>query len=238
MTKTIKPEPVWICACVSPRLVIRDELDTLQTHLEEIFGDDYIEHRLMHQEANYEEDGNLFSASLYVFIKCREPKKYQQKLFVSKAIKNVLNSFSDIVPIDESEIDEIKSKTSTIIQDDIYHVNRTGFFMKGDIVIVKKGSLNGMQGIVLEEHKRKKGCYKLLFRLFVRKFCSVQPASNLEFHSSLFRYLKIPVKKATQKAERHTNRIKRDYDKKIKESMQEEKPKKKRRVSKTRKRRS
>jgi len=131
----------------------------------------------------------------YAFVHCQAYKEHIYALRINRYIKSVLNSFSDVVTIPEEEVLETKTSVQTIIKDDDYCINRTGFFMFGDIVRVLRGSLSSMNGIVIKRSKKDPEFYIVYFRLFVHQFYRKVHISNMIFHSSIFKYVKVPIKR-------------------------------------------
>lgn len=207
----------WICVSINPYFLQNRGKDQLGDLFFEIFGDDYIDHYLV----DYDEFEKNYDIDRYVFVYCREYKLYTQKLRDNRNIKNVLNSFSDITPIPESEVLETKTSAQTIIYDDDYCVNRTGFFMFGDIVKILRGSLSSMNGIILGKNEENPEFYDVYFRLFVHRFCKQIHCSNMDFDTSIFKYIKIPVKKGQlTKSKIRINKIIKLYESLMKDNEQ------------------
>lgn len=184
---------IWICVSINPHFLHYHDKEELTDLFYEIFKFDYIEHYLMD-----EEDGEKdYEFDRYVFVHCKQYKPYISELRKNRYIKNVLNSFDDISPIPEKEIFEIKTTASNVVFDDDYFVNRTGFLLFGDIVKVLDGSLSSMNGVVIKECEKKKDFYYVYFRLFVDSFYKKIHISNLEFKTSIFKFIKNPVIKGT-----------------------------------------
>lgn len=200
----------WICVSINPYFLQNMGEDKLGDLFFEIFSDDYIDHYLI----DYDEFEKNYDIDRYVFVYCREYELYIDKLREHRNIKNVLNSFNDVVTIPESEVLETKTSVQTIIYDDDYCVNRTGFFMFGDIVRVLHGSFSLMNGIVLSRSEENPEFYTVYFRLFVRRFCKLIHFSNINFNTSVFKFIKIPVGKGLlTKSKGRINKIIKSYEK-------------------------
>jgi hypothetical protein len=207
----------WICISINPYFLQNQGQEELGDLFLEIFGNDYIEHYLI----DYDEFEKNFDIDRYVFLRCREYESHINDLRSNRNIKNILNSFSDVVTIPEEEVLETKISTSNIIYDDIYCVNRTGFFVFGDIVGILRGSLSSLNGIVLCRSKANPEFYTVYFRLFVHNFCKQIHYSNMEFDTSIFKYIKMPVQKGQlTKGQKRINKIVRAYDSLVKENEQ------------------
>lgn len=207
----------WICVSINPYFLQNRGEEYLGDLFFEIFGNDYIDHYLI----DYDEFEKNYDVDRYAFIHCREYEPYIQTLRVNRHIKNVLNSFGDVVTIPESEVLETKTSVQNIIYDDDYCVNRTGFFLFGDIVRILRGSLSSMNGIVLCRNADNPEFYMVYFRLFVHRFCKQVHCSNLEFDTSIFKYTKLPVKKGQlTKSNRRINKIIKAYESLMKENEQ------------------
>lgn len=193
----------WLCVSIQPHFLQSRGEDQLGDLFFEIFGDDYLDHYSL----DYDEFEDNQEIDRYVFVHCKEYVKYIDTLRINRYIKNILNSFGDVVTIPEEEILETKSSVQNIIDDDDYRVNRTGFFMFGDIVRVLRGSLSSMNGIIIRRSKKQPDFYIVYFRLFVHKFYKKVHVSNMEFHSSIFKYVKIPIKRG--QITKSTKRIKK-----------------------------
>jgi transcription antitermination factor NusG len=202
----------WICVSVNPVVFQSQDKNQLTNIFSRIFGDDYLEHYLLdHNE--FEKNNEL---DKYVFVHCLEYEKYAKALQSSRYIKNVFNSFDDISPIPEEEILGTKNTVGNIIQDEQYYVNRTGFFMFGDIVRILQGPLSAMNGIIIEKCSEEDH-YLVLFRLFVSHFFEKIKISNMAFHSSIFKYIKVPVKyKFARKSDKKIKEIVKKYNNAIK----------------------
>lgn len=199
----------WICVSINPYFLQNRGQDQLGDLFFEIFGDDYVDHYLI----DYDEFEKNYDIDIYVFVYCREYESYIEKLRNHRNIKNVLNSFNDVVTIPESEVLETKTSAQTIIYDDDYCVNRTGFFMFGDIVKVLQGSFSSMNGIILSRNEDNPEFYTVYFRLFVRRFCKQIHFSNMDFNTSVFKYMKIPVRKGQlTKSKSRINKIIKSYE--------------------------
>ena len=181
----------WICLSISNHFLHYHGEEALDDLFFEIFGSDYIEHYKVDSEEDHPESDH------YVFLHCREYKPYIDKIRSHRYIKNALNSFSDITIIPEEEIMEMKSSAPQIIHDGDYLINRTGFFMFGDIVQVLKGSLSSINGIIIKRCDDNSDFYYVYFRLFVNSFYKKIHISNLEFNTSIFKYFKSPVVKGS-----------------------------------------
>jgi transcription antitermination factor NusG len=207
----------WICVSIQPHfLQLRGE-DQLGDLFFEIFGDDYLEHYVL----DYDEIEKNNDLDKYAFVHCQDYQKHINTLRVNRYIKNVLNSFNDVVIIPEEEVLETKSSVQNIIQDDDYYVNRTGFFMFGDIVRVTRGSLSSMNGIVIERIPEEPDFYTVYFRLFVHRFYRKIHISNMEFHSSIFKYVKIPIQHGqAANADKRIKKIIKFYNKMLEENAQ------------------
>lgn len=200
----------WICVSVNPYFLQNRGEDCLNELFVEIFGNDYIDHYLI----DYDEFEKNYDVDRYAFIHCREYEHHIQTLRNHRHIKNVLNSFNDVVLIPEKEVLETRTSTSNIIYDDDYCVNRTGFFMFGDIVKIVRGSLSLMNGIVLHRRKDNPEFYTVYFRLFVHHFFKQIHYTNMEFDTSIFKYIKIPVKKGQlTSSQKRINKIIKAYNK-------------------------
>jgi len=181
----------WICLSISNHYLHYHGEESLGDLFFEIFGSDYIEHYKVDCEEDHPESDH------YVFVHCHAYEPYIHDLRVHRYIKNALNSFSDITLIPEEEILEMKSSAPQIISDGEYCVNRTGFFMFGDIVKVLKGSLSSINGIIIKRCEENEDFYYVYFRLFVNSFYKRVHISNLEFSTSIFKFMKSPVVKGT-----------------------------------------
>lgn len=207
----------WICVSIQPHFLQSRGESQLGDLFLEIFGDDYLEHYFLDYD-EFEKNNDL---DRYVFIHCQAYEQHIHALRINRYIKNVLNSYNDVVLIPEEEVLETKSSVRTIIQDDDYSINRTGFFLFGDIVRVLRGSLSSMNGIVIRQSKKDPDFYVVYFRLFVHKFYRKVHISNMEFHSSIFKYVKIPVRRGqTTKAEKRIKKAIKHYDKLLEDNVQ------------------
>ena len=207
----------WICVSIQPHFLQSRGESQLGDLFLEIFGDDYLEYYFL----DYDEFEKNHDLDRYVFVHCQEFEKHIHSLRTNRYIKNVLNSFNDVAIIPEEEVLGTKSSVQTIIQDDDYCINRTGFFLFGDIIKVLRGSLSSMNGIVIKQSKKDPNFYIVYFRLFVHKFYRKVLISNMEFHSSIFKYVKVPVKRGqVTKATKRINKATRIYDKLLEENAQ------------------
>jgi len=205
----------WICLSINPHFLHYHGEDGLGDLFYELFGSDYIEH----YSIDYDEEDKNYESDRYVFVHCEDFKPHVEKLRSHRYIKNVLNSFNDVVIIPEEEIMEVKSSVPQIIHDDQYCINRTGFFMFGDIVKMLRGSLSSMHGIVIKRCEDNRDFYHVYFRLFVDSFYKRVHISNLEFHTSIFKFIKSPVIKGTlTEANKFIKKMIKDYDKLQKEN--------------------
>ena len=199
----------WICVSINPYFLQTRGESLLPDLFFEIFGNDYVEHYLI----DYDEFEKNYDIDRYAFVYCREYKPHIQALQNNRHIKNVLNSFNNIVTIPEKEILATRSSVSNIIYDEDYCINRTGFFMFGDIVRIIRGSLSSMNGIVICRQKDNTEFYTVYFRLFVHRFFKQIHISNMDFDTSIFKYLKIPVLKGQlTSSKKMINRIIRTYN--------------------------
>jgi hypothetical protein len=207
----------WICLSINPHFLHYHGEESLGDLFFEIFGSDYIEH----YSIDCDDDEKNYESDRYVFIHCQEFIPHVEKLRNHRYIKNALNSFNDIATIPEEEIMEIKSTVTQIIQDDEYCINRTGFFMFGDIVRVLHGSLSSMNGIVIKRCDENSDFYYIYFRLFVDSFYKKIHISNLEFNTSIFKFVKSPVVKGTlTESNKKIKKLIKQYDKLQKENIQ------------------
>jgi len=199
----------WICVSINPYFLQNRGKDKLGDLFFEIFGNDYVDHYLI----DYDEFEKNYDIDRYAFVYCREYETYIEKLREHRNNKHVLNSFNDVVTIPESEVLETKTSVQTIIYDDDYCVNRTGFFMFGDIVKVLRGSFSLMNGIVLSRCEDNPEFYTVYFRLFVRRFCKQIHFSNMDFSTSVFKYIKVPVRRGQlTKSKCRINKIIKSYE--------------------------
>jgi hypothetical protein len=179
----------WVCVCISHRFVFSHDLNELDDLFKEVLKDDYIEHHII----DLEDEHQLCETGLYVFVHCHDYREHVDSLSSHRYIRNVLNSFSNICTIPLDEIAAVRKHPLQIISYDTYKVNRSGFFMSGDVVRVMNGPLMRMQGVVIEEDVNNADFYVVLFRLFVKSFTRLIHVDDLEFVSSLFKYHKVPV---------------------------------------------
>jgi transcription antitermination factor NusG len=199
----------WICVSIQPHFLQSRGESQLGDLFLEIFGDDYIEHYLL----DYDEFEKNHDLDRYAFVHCQEYEPYINALRINRYIKNVLNSFGDVVTIPEEEVLETRSSVQTIIQDDDYYVNRTGFFIFGDIIRVTRGALSSMNGVVIKRSPKDPDFYIVYFRLFVHRFYRKVHVSNMSFHSSIFKYVKIPIKRGqATKADKRIKKMMKIYD--------------------------
>jgi len=207
----------WICVSVNPYYLQSRDIAELDDLFAEIFGDDYIEHYLV----DYDEYEKNHEIDRYAFVHCREYKKHAQELKYNRYIKNVLSDFNNIVEIPPEEIFETKISVPNIIDDGYYCVNRTGFFLFGDIVRVLRGSLSSMNGIIIKRCKDNPDFYIVYFRLFVNTIYKRIHISNLVFDTSIFKFIKVPIKRGniTEATKRIKKTIK-EYNKLQKENDQ------------------
>ena len=207
----------WICVSIQPHFLQSRGESQLGDLFLEIFGDDYLEHYLL----DYDEFEKNHDLDRYAFVHCQAYEDHINSLRINRYIKNVLNSFSDIVTIPEEEVLETRTSVQTIIQDEDYCINRTGFFMFGDIVKVLRGSLSSMNGIVIKRSKKDPDFYMVYFRLFVHRFYQKVHVSNMEFHSSIFKYVKVPVRRGeVSKSVIRIKKMIKLYDKLLEENAQ------------------
>lgn len=181
----------WICVSIQPQFLQSRGESQIGDLFLEIFGDDYLEHYLL----DYDEFEKNHDLDRYAFVHCQAYEEHIHALRINRYIKSVLNSFSDVVTIPEEEVLETKTSVQTIIQDDDYCINRTGFFMYGDIIRVLRGSMSSMNGIIIKRSKEDPEFYIVYFRLFVHRFYRKIHISNMVFHSSIFKYVKIPIRR-------------------------------------------
>ena len=181
----------WICLSINNHFLHYHGEEALSDLFFEIFGSDYIEHYKVDCEEDHQDSDH------YVFIHCHAYEPHISSIRAHRYIKNALNSFSDIVVIPEEEILEMNSSVPQIINDGEYCVNRTGFFMFGDIVKVLKGALSSINGIVIKRCEENTDFYYVYFRLFVNSFYKKIHISNLEFSTSIFKFMKSPVVKGS-----------------------------------------
>ena len=207
----------WICVSIQPHFLQSRGESHLGDLFLEIFGDDYLEHYLL----DYDEFEKNHDLDRYAFVHCQAYEDHINSLRINRYIKNVLNSFSDIVTIPEEEVLETRTSVQTIIQDEDYCINRTGFFMFGDIVKVLRGSLSSMNGIVIKRSRKDPEFYMVYFRLFVHRFYQKVHISNMEFHSSIFKYVKVPVRRGeVSKSVIRIKKMMKLYDKLLDENVQ------------------
>jgi hypothetical protein len=177
----------WICVLVEYRYLITKGLDELGELFYELMGDDYITHHPLDPGEEPADD----SASCYVLLCCHEYEPHLSKFANCPYLRGMLNSYKDVHEMSVDEVRSVRKIPSNVIHDGGHVVNRTGFFMPGDIVQVKTGPLSRIQGIVISQsHKNN---YRIFFRLFMRSFTNVIAVHDLDFITSLFRYYKFPA---------------------------------------------
>jgi hypothetical protein len=177
----------WICVLVSYRYLITRGFDQLDGLFHHLMGDDYLEHYPL-DPSNEEADD---TTSCYVLLHCKNYKDHLEKFAVCAYLRGVLNSYRDVHELSEDEIGAVRKVPSNVIQDGAHTVNRTGFFMPGDIIHITKGPLSRTQGIVLNTDKS--GKYRVFFRFFMRSFVNKISVDSAEFISSIFKFYKFPV---------------------------------------------
>jgi hypothetical protein len=180
---------LWICVLVSYRYLITHGFDQLGELFTQLMGDDYIDHHPLDPSVEEADD----TSSCYVLLRCRSYKEYIGSFSSCPYLRGVLNSYKDVYELLPEEISAIRKVPTNVVKDHGHTINRTGFFMPGDIVHVKKGHLSHVQGIVVKHEK--KNLYRVYFRFFMRSFNTTIDADMLDFVSSIFRFYKFPVKR-------------------------------------------
>ena len=201
--------------------MLSNELDDVEVLFKDIFKEDYIEHHLIDIDDDNE---TLNELGYYVFVHCYNYVDHINDMYTNRNIRNVLNGYSDIKVIPEEEVFATRKTPMKVIEKDEYKVNRSGFFMFGDIIKVLHGSKAKMQGIIISKTPDELNKYTVLFRLFVRTFTEKIHISQLEFITSLFNHIKIAVprgklhdsKKRTKlNINIYNTHVKRAYDDKL-----------------------
>jgi len=162
----------WVCLLISSILHRRDN-DAVRNELQEIFGNDMIELRVM---MDCEADN---ADEYYAFIRCQNYEEYISRLINSNAIKGVLPSYENPVYLSESEIEGFFSSVS---DDDNVE------FSFGDVVKVKVGYLSGLTGIV--SRNKDDSRYDVVFRFHTRIFEEEIDGKDLSFQGTLSRNIK------------------------------------------------
>lgn len=188
----------WICVLIDYRYLITKGLDQLDELFYGLMGDDYITHHPIDPgEAPPDE-----TTSCYILLCCHSYEQHVNKFATCPYLRGMLNSYKDVHEMSIDEVRSIRKVPSNVVNDGGHIVNRTGFFMPGDIVQVKAGALGRIQGIVIS--KAHKNSYRVFFRLFMRSFTNVISANDLDFVTSLFRFYKFPTTRSGLKNSKKT----------------------------------
>ena len=158
-------KPVWICLMVS-RTLIHDDDKAISRELSLIFGRDFLGYKVVCN------DDMVSSGEYYMFVHCDNYWDYAEAIGACHFITGVVPSRESPHHFSPKEIREFllsagsKAKKSSCVH-------------SGDVVLIKRGYLRGLYGIITKELPNKK-C-KVFFSFYVRQFSESIPMASLEF---------------------------------------------------------
>jgi hypothetical protein len=158
-------EKVWVCFSVSRTLTHNDDKAILK-ELSLIFGDDLLGHKVVCN------DQMVSSGEYYLFVHCVDYWTHTEAVNKCHFITGVIPTRDEPHHFSSKEIAEFLESAGHKVQDDDNLVN-------GDVVLIKKGYLKGLYGIVIKELARKK--YKVFFSFYVKQFFEDFRVTDLEF---------------------------------------------------------
>lgn len=142
-----------------------------------IFGNDLVEVRIVEGETMRS------SGEYYCFVRINEYDKYREGLMDSTAVCRVVPSYNNPHEFTIEEVEEFgESASSEGVPEG---------FDTGDMVLVGKGELKGLYGIITKQAKN--GHYLVAFKMCTRVFKKTIPVEDMEFVDNVFRHLKFPV---------------------------------------------
>jgi hypothetical protein len=136
--------------------------------MQNVFGNDLEQVRIVGEGSSEDEDS-------YVLVKCRNYHDHSEALRASKRVSKVLESFDNPTFLSEKDVDGFFEKP-------VKHDRKE--FERGDVVVVNRGYLSQLTGIVVSKKSRNR--YGVFFRFHMRSFCEVIPASWMEFRFNFF----------------------------------------------------
>lgn len=172
----------WVCLSIKERYANREYFPEVKRELADILGP---ESQILMIGDDMGADQFENALEIYVFVKCPDIYLHKRALMDSKYIRNVLNSFSDIRFIDQSEIDVIQNNWKDKIEEE------RGIIRFGDVVLVKSGIFENLTGIVTG--KRQEDEYEVMFRLWSGSRTGVLQSNNLITQTNIFTHMRLPV---------------------------------------------
>lgn len=160
----------WTCLLVTGK---RDPA-VIKTELESVFASDFNDFFVI-MDGNGGEDR-------YAFLDCDNYQGYVSDLRALTSVVAVLPSYDSPEFVPESEVDSFRQQVKE---------RESRKYVHGDIVIVKRGYLKGLTGVVMRPVIC--GIYKVAFRFFTRSMSCAIHGQSLDFVENLFDTVRFPV---------------------------------------------
>jgi len=176
-------ESKWVCLSINERYSSYLYHEQVKNGICKIFEKESDEDVLF--VGNTLEEGIIENAlETYVFVKCEDICKYRFQLEKSRYIKTILNSFNSIVFISELEIEALKKDWAKKKQEEDI------VFFYGDIVNVKRGVYEKLNGIIIDKKNKKE--MVVLFKFSVGYRIVNLHNDNLVKKNNVFEIIKVP----------------------------------------------
>ena len=174
----------WVCLSINERYNSYIYHSQVKKSIEKTFNGNAEEILFV---GNLLEDGMIENAlDTYVFVKCFNIYDYISRLEKSRYIKTVLNSYHNVVFISELEIKELKRDWEDKKK------NSDSVFFYGDIVHVKKGVYEKLNGIIIDKYSDDE--MAVLFKFHVGYRIANLHNDNLTVNGNIFKTIKVPRK--------------------------------------------
>ena len=155
----------WICISVS-RTLRYDDDKAITRELSIIFGSDLLGYKVVCN------DDIVSSGEYYMFVHCNNYWDHAESLGRCHFITGVVPSREAPHSFSSKEISEFLSSVG-------HKDKKAACIHNGDVVLIKRGYLKGLYGIVIKELTNKK-C-KVFFSFYVRQFNELLPMASMEF---------------------------------------------------------
>ena len=155
----------WICISVS-RTLRYDDDKAITRELSIIFGSDFLEYKVVCN------DDMVASGEYYMFVHCNNYWDHAEAIGACHFITGVVPSREAPHHFSPKEIAEFLSSAGR-------KAKKSSCVHSGDVVLIKRGYLRGLYGIITKELTNKK-C-KVFFSFYVRQFSESLPMASMEF---------------------------------------------------------
>jgi len=197
------PSPTWYCVQFNGQRVrgIKDAEALLKKTAREIFGSDL--HEVAVVGERFDDDTYESQSEGYFFVRCTNYHRYVPTIKQSVIISKVLPKTEQPEPVSEEEVASFRVR--------VPFAGTKEHFDVGDVVRIRKGYLENLFGIVIDNDAER---YSVVFKLYTRRFVENVSRNNMIFMGNVEKIANIEIedKPVLRRPRLAKNKLHRGYD--------------------------